>query len=185
MKKLASLLCILIISLSVFAQQIPRGANVIILKTNYSSVEEAITIVSKKLLSSGIGIALLNEKVGFLTTGPFTHTGVSNEVTIYFETKDSVIYAKLSGVFRTGLELNFGYSRVSDKPSSISYIGQRGSLIRTAWEALERIAQMIDHSTIEFTINGEKPKEELDRKGRKKKDNIDLEDPLYSRETTY
>lgn len=78
MKKLVSLLSILIISLSVFAQQIPRGANVIILKTSYSSIDEAITVVSKKLLSSGIGIALLNEKVGFLTTGPFTHTGQYN-----------------------------------------------------------------------------------------------------------
>lgn len=179
MKKLVSLLCILIISLSAFGQQIPRGANVIILNTNYATIEDAIITVSKKLLSSGIGIALLNEKIGFITTGSFSHKGVTNEVTIYFEQKDSIVSAKLSGVYRSGLELNFGYAGVTDKPASISYIGQRGSIVRSAWEGLEKVAQMIDHSTIEFTINGEKPKEQLDRKGRKKKDNVDLDDPLY------
>lgn len=181
MKKLASLLGILIISLSVFAQQIPRGANAIVLKTNYISVDDALTTVSRKLLSSGISIAVLNDKIAYLVTGPFSHNGVTSEVTVYFERKDSVIYSKISGVFRTGINVNFGGVGIDDKPSSISYIGQRGSLARSAWEALERIAQMIDHSTIEFTINGEKPKEEFDRKGRKKKDNIDLEDPLYNR----
>lgn len=181
MKKLITLLGILIISLSVFAQQIPRGANGIVLKTNYSSVEQAIVSVSRKLLSSGIGIAILNEKIGFLTTGPFTNSGVSNEVTIYFEQQDSsTIYAKISGVFISGLRVNFGYAGVDDKPASISYIGQRGSLARSAWEALEKVAQMIDHTTIEFTINGEKPKEQFDRKGRKKKDNVELDDPLYN-----
>lgn len=180
MKKLITLLGILIISLSVFAQQIPRGANGIVLKTNYSSVEQAIVSVSRKLLSSGIGIAILNEKIGFLTTGPFTNSGVSNEVTVYFEQGDSAVFANISGVFRTGLRVNFGYAGVDDKPASISYIGQRGSLARSAWEALEKVAQMIDHTTIEFTINGEKPKEQFDRKGRKKKDNVELDDPLYN-----
>jgi len=179
MRKFVSLLSILIISLSVFGQNIPRGANVIVLKTNYLNVDEALITVSRKLLSSGIGIANINEKIGFLTTGPFTNTGVTNEVTIYFEQTDSIVYAKLSGIFTTGLELKLGYSGVSDKPASISYIGQKGSLAKIAWEALERVAQMINHSTIYFTINGEKPKEEFDKKGKRKPNPEDEMDSIY------
>lgn len=150
MRKLISLLSILIISISVLGQNIPKGANVIVLETNYLTVQDAVKKTVARLIDGGITIANADRELGFINTNPYTHRNVTNQVTISFQESDKGILAKLSGGFLTGIDITIWGVTARNKQETIEYIGQSGSYYMQAWEGLERVAQMIDHSTASF-----------------------------------
>ena len=69
----------------------PKGANVVILTTNYSSVESALIKLPKTLLSEGIGIESINEKIGYIRTGVFNNKGIIVQANILLEKIDTLV----------------------------------------------------------------------------------------------
>ena len=120
----------------------PKEANVMILTTNYNSVESALMELPKTLLSAGIGIENINEKIGFIRTGVFNNKGIIVQANILLEKVDSVIVAKISGTFEGSSSVTLRGTGVDFKSSPVVYGGMSGSPLRMGWDAL-----------INFTIN--------------------------------
>lgn len=150
MRKFVSLLSILIISLPVFGQNIPRGANVIVLQTNYSKISDAVKMTVARLIDGGITIANADIELGFVNTNPYSNQNVTNQATISFQESENGVIIKLSGVFFSGIDISLWGVSTRDKQETIEYVGQNGSLYMQAWDGLERIAKLIEHSTASF-----------------------------------
>lgn len=128
----------------------PKGANVVILKTNYSSIENALVELPKTLLSAGIGIENINEKIGFIRTGVFNNKGIIVQANVLFEKVDSVVIAKISGTFEGGSSVTLRGTGVDFKSSPVVYGGMSGSPLRMGWDALINFTKYIPHSLIRY-----------------------------------
>lgn len=128
----------------------PKGANVVILRTNYSSVENALVELPRTLLSAGIGIENINEKIGFIRTGLFNNKGIIVQANVLFEKVDSVVIAKISGTFEGGSSITLRGTGVDFKSSPVVYGGMSGSPLRMGWDALINFTKYIPHSSISF-----------------------------------
>lgn len=128
----------------------PKGANVVILTTNYSSVENALVELPKTLLSAGIGIENINEKIGFIRTGVFNNKGIIVQANVLFEKVDSVVIAKISGTFEGGSSVTLRGTGVDFKSSPVVYGGMSGSPLRMGWDALINFTKYIPHSLIRY-----------------------------------
>lgn len=148
----------------------PKGANVVILTTNYSSVESALIKLPKTLLSEGIGIESINEKIGYIRTGVFNNKGIIVQANILLEKIDTLVIAKISGTFEGSSSVTLRGTGMDFKTSPVVYGGMSGSPLRMGWDALINFTKLIPHSLISYTSPETK---ELTREEK-------MTDPLYN-----
>ena len=129
----------------------PKGTNVIILTTNYSSVESALIEIPKTILSAGIGIESINEKIGYIRTGVFNNKGIIVQANILLEKIDTVVIAKISGTFEGSSSVTLRGTGMDFKTSPVVYGGMSGSPLRMGWDALINFTKFIPHSLIRYT----------------------------------
>ena len=146
MKSILLLLLIFITPLTAISQEIPLGANIIVLQTNHKTISAAVRKTEALLSKNGIGIARVDKKNGEIKTQEYPHRFVINELILTFHKSEKGVIIKLYGDYYTEPKEFFEGHYIIYGGGTIEYIGPPETKFIQAWEGLEKVANMIEHS---------------------------------------
>lgn len=146
MKSILLLLIILITPLIAISQEIPLGANIIELQTNHKRISAAVRKTTALLTKNGIGIARADKKIGEIKTQEYPHRFVINELILTFHKTEKGVVIKLYGVYYYEPKEFWEGHYVIHGGGNIECIGPPETKLMQAWEGLEKVANMIEHS---------------------------------------
>lgn len=130
-------LFLFILPITLFAQDIPKGASKIIIN-NELSAKDNFNLIVKTLLDNDYFIDTKDTELFTVKTQP---KKVNKWTGLYFlniRTMDKEI--QLSGMFKTGLDITVSGVRSTDEYDTITYKGMKGSLFILAFEKMDEIA---------------------------------------------
>jgi len=146
MKKYILLLIIFFVPFASFCQNIPLGANIIELQTNHSSLSAAVRKTAALLTKGGIGVAKADKKKGFIITREYPYRFVINELILTFHKTEKGVVIKLYGVYYTEPKEYWEGHYVVYGGGTIEFFGPPETKFMQAWEGMEKVANMIEHS---------------------------------------
>lgn len=120
--------------LPIFAVAQPKKANQIFVH-NEKSASDNYTDAITYLIDNAIDIKSHDKDLGLIRTEPFSKSNIA--LTLYCA--DSTI--RVTGVFKTGMELNWGSVTTTDDPEPIVNRGMKGSPYKKAFEEMDKFAK--------------------------------------------
>lgn len=146
MKSILLLLIIFITPLTAISQEIPLGANIIELQTNHKRISSAVRKTAALLNEGGIGLARADKKKGVIITQEYPYRFVINELILTFHESEKGVVIKLFGVYYYEPKEFWEGHYVIHGGGTIEYIGPPDTKLMQAWEGLQKVANMIEHS---------------------------------------
>lgn len=149
MRKIATTLLAIIVSLGVFAQE--KGDTAIKLKTSYGSVEECVSGIIEMLAESGIGVEYANKDLGIVAAALCNTSRSTTTIQPRFTVleKDGAVYAYATATGDAGVSPTLAKTTSGSLVTQVTRTGQSGSILLSQWKALETIAKKIPHTQAE------------------------------------
>jgi hypothetical protein len=140
MYKLVAIVPVLFFTLSTCSQEVPKGVNRIII-SNTKSAAENFTDIQNILIDNGYAIARKDDEFHTVRTEPVTPKKTASSNFYNFVARDSSII--LSGFYKPLVMLTIGYTRPDANTSMIENKGMKGSIVKDAFVAMDKMAHLI------------------------------------------
>lgn len=126
-------LLLFLLMLPIFAVAQPKKAKQIFVHTEKSASDNYTDVITY-LIDNVIDIKSHDKDLGLIRTESFSRSNIA--LTLYCT--DSTI--RVTGTFKTGMELNLGGVIATDDPMPIENRGMKGSAYRKAFDEMNRFA---------------------------------------------
>lgn len=155
MKKII-VLGILSLTIQMYGEVKPlKRANMIIVSSNYISINDALSGVQKLLIDNNIIPEKVDKEFGFIVTSNFISGKSINKVTLSFFEKEDTILIKIFGIYQPEINIAFsmsGVTAVNIDKNEIENKGMSGSYLKDAWDGMRNLSLIIPHSKIQYEI---------------------------------
>ena len=145
MKKTLLFLLSLMVGVGLFGQE--KGDTGIQLKTDYPTIQDAVSGIMSILAQSAIAPEKVDKDMGMVnTTAIATKSTATIQAYFLAYAQADTIFINVTGQGYAGININ----GIGDNPLQVTRKGQKGSILLTQWEALEDLAIKIPHTEIRY-----------------------------------